>query len=126
MKRKIRRGIEAVLTIIGIILVFGSVLFAQGTGVYIQFMIVLVGVMVMEIGVWGLSSRLIPSERKYLRLRSEGDRMIELIRELNNAALARDRGEEGTKQFQATLAEMHESVVRMSELAARKEIKSEE
>ena len=44
--------------------------------------------------------------------------MIDLIRELNAAAIAKDRGEEDVMRFQNTLALMHESVKRMAELAA--------
>lgn len=120
MKRNIRRSYEVALTLTGVVIIFGSVLFAVEVGIQLQFMMVLVGVLLMEVGVWGLSSRLLPSTRKFKYLRDEGDRMIELIRALNAAAIARDRGEEDAKHFQQTLAEMHESVVRMSEIAAQR------
>jgi len=45
--------------------------------------------------------------------------MLNLIRELNSAAIAKDRGIEDAKRFQDTLALMHESVTRMSEIAAQ-------
>lgn len=72
----------------------------------------------MEAGVWGLSAKLFPSERRFSRLRDEGDRMIELTRELNAAAIAKDTGAEDAKRFQDTLQQMHDSVMKMSELAA--------
>ena len=121
MQRNLRRNIEAILTIVGILIIFGSVLFAYDIGMQVQFVLVLVGVLLMEIGVWGLSSRFLPNERKFSSLRAEGDNMMDLIRELNAAAIAKDRGSEDAKRFQDTLAKMHESVVRMSELAAHRD-----
>lgn len=121
MKRNMRRSVEALLTIVGILIVFGSVLFGNEVGIQIQFMMVLLGVLLMEVGVWGLSSKLVPNERRFSKLRNEGDHMLHLIRELNSAAIAKDRGEEDAKRFQSTLANMHESVVRMSELAAQED-----
>ena len=77
----------------------------------------LIGVLFMEAGVWGLSAKFFPSDRRFSRLRTEGNRMLDLIRELNAAAIAKDTGQEDAKRFQATLEEMHNSVVKMSELA---------
>ena len=73
----------------------------------------------MEAGVWGLSSKVFPNERRYIDLRAEGDNIIQLIRELNAAAVARDKGIDADERFQATLDEMHDSVKRMAELASR-------
>ena len=73
----------------------------------------------MEVGVWGLSSMVFPNERRYIELRQEGDSIIQLIRQLNAAALVRDQGEDAEDRFQAALDEVHGSVHRMAELAAR-------
>jgi len=118
LKRNIRRSFEIMGTLVGILIIFGSVLFASEVGIQIQFLMVLFGILLMEIGVWGLSSRLIPNERKFVSLREEGDRMIVLIRKLHAAALVKDESEEAAKRFQDTLAVMHDSVTRMSEIAA--------
>ncbi len=75
----------------------------------------------MEAGVWGLSSKIFPSGRRYSALRAEGDNVLHLIRELNAAAIAKDRGVEDAKRFQSTLEEMHNSVSRMAELAAKED-----
>jgi len=80
---------------------------------------VIVGVMLMEAGVWRLSNKILHTDRSYTDLREEGDYIIKLIRELNAAALVRDKGEEDDGQFQIVLEEMHSSVERMSELAGR-------
>ena len=73
----------------------------------------------MEAGVWGLSSKVFPNERRYTELREEGDVIIQLMRELNAAAVARGQGTDADGRFQATLDEMHDSVKRMGELASR-------
>lgn len=57
-----------------------------------QLPLALIGVLLMEAGVWGLSSKVFPNERRYIDLREEGDNIIELIRKLNAAAVAREKG----------------------------------
>ena len=118
MKRNLRRSIDMALTALGIGLIFIAVILGGSLDIQVQLPLALLGVLMMEAGVWRLSSKLFPSERRYSHLREEGDRMIELIRELNAAAIARDRGTEDARRFQATMEAMHESVVRMSALAA--------
>ena len=118
MKRSIRRNIDIALTGLGIGIIFSAVILGSSLDIRAQLPIALIGVLFMEAGVWGLSAKLFPSERRYSRLREEGDRMIELIRELNAAAIAKDTGAEDAKRFQETLQQMHDSVTKMSELAA--------
>jgi hypothetical protein len=48
-----------------------------------------------------------PNERRYIELRQEGDSIIQRIRQLNAAAVARDQDEDVEDRFQATLDEMH-------------------
>ena len=118
MKRNIRRSIDAGLTGLGIAVVFSSIILGSSLDIRAQLPIALIGVLLMEAGIWGLASRFVPNQRKYTKLRSEGDKMLDLIRELNAAAISKDRGDEDAKRFQETLAAMHESVVRMSGLAS--------
>ncbi len=75
----------------------------------------------MEAGIWGMSSKVFPNERRYTGLRAEGEHIIKLIRQLNSAAIARDQGRDDDGLFQATLDEMHDSITRMAELASREE-----
>ena len=119
MGRNIRRSIDVALTGLGIGIIFTAVLLSSTLTIQMQLPIALVGVLLMEAGVWGLSSKVFPSERRYGDLRAEGDKIIQLIRQLNNAAVARDRGADDDGSFQATLDEMHDSVKRMAELASR-------
>jgi hypothetical protein len=117
VNRKVRRNLDIILTGLGIALIFTAVLLGATLPITIQMPLALAGVLLMEAGVWGLSSKFFPSDRRFSRLRIEGNDMLDLVRELNAAAIAKDTGEEDAKRFQATLEEMHNSVIRMSELA---------
>ncbi len=121
MKRKIRRGIEITLPLLGMGIIFGSVLFGPNS-LQLQVLLVLIGVLILEAGVWGLTSGILPNERRYLALREEGDHFMGLIRLLNAAAVASDAGEEDDTRFQETRAKMHTSVERMAELAGQDDL----
>ena len=117
MKRKIRRGMEIAIPLLGMGIIFLSVLFASDS-LQIQVLQVLFGVLILEAGVWGLTSGILPNERRYLGLREEGDHFIGLVRELNRAAVARKGGRDDGS-FGTTLERMHGSVDRMAELAGK-------
>ncbi len=125
MKRKIRRGIEIALPLLGMGIIFGSVLFGPSS-LQLQVLLVLIGVLILEAGVWGLTSGILPNERRYLALREEGDHFMGLIRLLNAAAVASDAGEEDDARFQETRAKMHTSVERMAELAGQDDLANAE
>ncbi len=121
VKRKIRRGIEIALPILGMGIIFASVLFGPNS-LQLQVLFVLTGVLILEAGVWGLTGGILPNERRYLALREEGDHFLALIRVLNAAAVARDKGEEDDARFRDTRAQMHTSVERMAELAGQDDV----
>lgn len=118
MKRKIRRIIDILLTGFGIGLIIVTVLLGELFRVSEQWPVVLVGVLLLEAGVWGLSTKAMSNERRFMDLREEGDNMIKLMRELNSAALAKNEGEEDEQRFKATLEKMYSSVKRMGTVAA--------
>ena len=74
-------------------------------------------VVILEAGARGRTSGLLPNERVHLDLRQEGDRFLELMRVLNQTAVAEDDGHEHDERVQGTLGEMRTSVERMAELA---------
>ena len=116
--RTFRRAIELGLPILGMAVVFGGVLFIPPTSLQIQVLVVLVGVLILEAGVWGLTGKILPNERRFVALRDEGDHFINLIPNLNAAALARKAGLEGSdERFEEALAAMHTSVERMAGVA---------
>lgn len=119
--RALRRAIELSLPILGMAVVFGGVLFIPGSRLQFQIVVVLLGVLMLEAGVWGLTNQLLPNERTYVALRAEGDRFIDLIRNLNAAAVDRDTGaEQGEERFRKALVAMHDSVDIMGEVAGKK------
>ena len=119
--RTLRRAVELVLPLLGMAIVFGGVLFVPPTNLQIQIVVVLVGVLILEAGVWGLTGQLLPNERSFVGLREEGDHFVNLIRNLNAAAMAKEAGLEGSEQrFEESLIAMHASVDRMAALAGQK------
>ncbi len=111
---------ELGLPLLGMVIVFAAVLFVPPSDLQLQIVVVLVGVLMLEAGVWGLTGRILPNERTYSALRDEGDHFIDLIRNLNAAAVAREAGVNGSDQrFDEALAAMHLSADRMAELAGK-------
>ena len=119
MKRMVRSGIEAALALVGLGFIFASVPLGSPINPQLQWTFLLVGVLILEARVWGLTSRILGNRRIYLGLREAGDHFIGLIRKLNETAVARDDGHEHDERFRHTLEEMHASVERMSELAGQ-------
>ena len=118
MKKSTRRSVNILFAVLGIVIIITAVLMSAILTVKVQLPIVLLGVLLMEVGVRSLSGKYFLNERRYIGLRSEGDNIIKLIRELNSSAVARDNGEEDDRRFQSTLEKMHDSVDRMSRLAS--------
>lgn len=118
MRRHIRRSIDLGLTMLGIGIIFTAILLGGSLNIQTQLVIALLGVLLMEAGVWGLSSKVFPSERRYIDLRAEGDNIIQLIRELNAAAVTRGN-DANDDSFQGILEEMQNSVKRIAEKASR-------
>jgi len=108
------------LTAVGIAVVFSVTILGANLDVRSQMPIALVGVFLMEVKIWGLSSKFIPNRRKYTSLREESDRKLDLIKELNSAATAKEKGTEGAKRIQQALLAKHSSVLKMSDFASIK------
>lgn len=118
MKRRLRKAIEFGLPIVGMLIVFGSLLFVPSNLLQIQVFVVLIGVLILEAGVWGLTTGILPNERRYISLREEGDHFLVLIRGLNQAAVEKNRkGQASTEEFREAVSLMHASVERMASVA---------
>ncbi len=119
--RMIRKAVELGTPIVGMVIVFAAVLLIPPANLQIQLVTVLVGVLLIEAGVWGLTNPFLPNERHFLHLREEVDDFIDLVRHLNTAAIDRNSSEEGSEEadatFQETLDDLHASVRRMGQLA---------
>ena len=116
----IRKAIQPAISILGMVVVFGGVLLVPPSNLRLMIMIVMVGVVILEVGVWGLAETILPNQRLYLSYRAEVTHFMSLVPELNAAALARDSGAEGAEErFQDTLSLMREAVQHMEKVAGK-------
>ena len=117
--RKLRKFIDIVLPICGVGIILGAVLFMQE--IRGQVTVVVLGIFMIQIGVWKLSTQLLPSDRQYNALRIEGDQFLGLIRQLNAMALAVKAEEvpENLQAFEAAQEAMRQSVERMAKVAGK-------
>ncbi len=118
MRRKIRRVLEIALPVSGMGIIFGSVLYDPGS-LQLQVLLVLLGILILEAGVWGLANRLLPDERRYIALREEVEHFIVLVPQLNAAAVAKNEGTEDEARYRDALEQMNASVKRMGEVAGQ-------
>ncbi|MDX2316643.1 MAG: hypothetical protein QNL90_21530 [Gammaproteobacteria bacterium] len=119
MRRKIRNATRIGLPILGMLIIFVSVLTQYPEDLQAQLGVMVIGVLLLEAGVWDLTPKILPDERCYLGLRVELDHMIELTRALNGAAIAAGATRADDETFRESLARMHASVDRMAELAGQ-------
>lgn len=121
--RRLREVIESSIPIAGAVIIFLALILVSDHHPLIRLGIVLLGILVIEAGVWKLTSPFLPSERRYLDLREEVDAFIMMVRALNRAALqARASGDiESWRQVHEILGTMHNSVDHMAQLAGKAE-----
>ena len=119
--RRFRRMIDTSIPIIGTAIVFLAVILISDFNIQVRIITVLVGVLMIQAGVWKLTSPFMPSERNYVELREEVDGFILLVRSLNTAALdARDAGTDlSWLELRRVREAMHNSVDHMTELAGK-------
>jgi len=117
--RILRQVIDTGLPIVGVCITLGAVLFLEA--LHARVAVVVLGLLMIETGVWKLAHQLLPSERQFHTLRTEGERFLLLIRHLNDAALAlQDNDTPETRQAVADIRDMmHQSVERMAEVAGK-------
>ena len=118
--REYQKMLKGALSILGVLVIFGGVLWVPSEGVQLQILVVMVGVLALEAGMWGLTQRLVPNERRFFELREEGDYLITLVRELNAAAVATNESARGGgSQLQQVVSLMHECVELMGAVAGK-------
>lgn len=120
--RNIRKAISAGISILGAVLVFLAILLPSiSMDLGRQIPVVLLGLLLIEAGVWKLTERFLPNGRRFLALRAEVEHFLVLIRSLNARAVElRIMGtDEAHTAFQKTLTELHSSVDRMAEVAGQ-------
>ena len=89
--QRIRNVIDRVVTYTGVLLVMGTVIFTEASAP--QMLLMLSGLLILQLGVWRVASRLLPSARRNHALREKVDQFIQLVRELYRAANAGDASE---------------------------------
>ena len=119
--RILRQRLETGLPILGVIVILSAVLFVRELRG--QVAIVVLGMLLLEAGVWKLAHHVLPSERQYLALRSETDRFLTLVRQLNAAALMVKAHDSPTHRdaFEDVRQAMHQTVARLCEVAGKTE-----
>jgi hypothetical protein len=97
----------------------GAVLFLQQ--VHAQIGVVLMGILLIELGVWKIAQELLLNERCCHALRGELDSFMGLVRRLNDAALAVKAHEMGHHRqvFDETHEAMKQAVERMVQVAGK-------
>jgi hypothetical protein len=105
-----RSTVNKILALTGIVIIFFQLVLIAETR--LQVIVVLLGILLNQIGTWGLAGHVMPERRKYLQLRSEVDRFLGLVRRLNTDAVnGHDAGMDEAK------AAMHQSVDHMASVA---------
>ncbi len=117
--RMLRMLLDTGLPFLGVVVILSTVLLVQE--LRLQIAIVALGIMLIEVGVWKLANFVLPSERKYIALRSEVDQFISLVRQLNTAALAwhESGAPEQLAEFEAVQETMHQAIKQMAEVAGK-------
>ena len=114
--RVIRRFSQVLLTLVGGSLVILAVY--RFDGLYERVLVAALGLLIMELGIWQVTNAFFPNQREYKPLRKETDYFLSLVRRLNHAAVAAQRGSAtALDDLERVEADMHHSIVRMRRLA---------
>jgi len=122
--RNFRKILAVGLPILGTVLVFLAILVPTiSLDLRLQIGVVLLGLLLIEAGVWRLTAKVLPNQRKYLALRAEVDAFIDRIRVLNahGVKLRAEETESARAAFQGTLDTLHAAVDQMAEVAGLEE-----
>jgi hypothetical protein len=101
MTRINRTTLDKTLALGGVIVVLLQVLLIAD--IRFQVIVVLVGILINQVGVWGLAARLMPDRRSNVALRREVDRFIKIVRGFNRLQI------QGANDVEAMKARLHEA-----------------
>lgn len=105
-RRTVNQLAPLVTTVAGIVTIISTVILMERGMTAVA--VAGAGILLLEVGIWYAANPIFTNERRYQALRSELDRFIECVRELNKSAV--DGSED---RFQSIKAAMHESVEAM-------------
>jgi hypothetical protein len=115
--RRIRGSFHFALTVGGMMLVGYAVVYTEP--LYDRILLAVLGLVLLEAGIWRITQSIFPNERAYRPLRRETDYFIKLVRRLNSTARAAQRGSTtAVHELTEIHNEMYHSVDRMMKLAA--------
>ncbi len=117
----LRKILDIGLPLAGVTIILSSVLFMQE--IRSQIAIVLIGIIMIEAGVWKLSHQLLPNDRKFNHLRNEIDSFIIRCRQLNTAAmeLRHEGSNESIVDFENVSNDLRDCLDRIIEVAGKTE-----
>lgn len=117
--RSLRRWLSIGLPVMGMVVVLIAIVSVVDR--QMQLVFVVAGVLLIEAGVWKLANPILPSERRYTELRGEVDHFVDLVREMNAAAVEARQSDSDDRwdDYQDLLSTLHESVDRMGQLAGK-------
>jgi nucleotide-binding universal stress UspA family protein len=117
--RRLRQCLDRGLPLLGVVVILGAVLCIRELRG--QVALVVLGMLLLEVGVWQLAHHLLPSERQYLALRGETELFLALVRQLNAAALLVKAQDAPSHRhaFEEIRQAMHQTVERMCEVAGK-------
>jgi hypothetical protein len=107
------------IPLLGIVVIMGAVLFLRQ--VHAQIVVVLIGILLIELGVWKIAQEFLLNQRYFHALRREVHLFMGLVRQLNDAALAVKTHEmvHHRQVFDETHEAMKQTVERMVQVAGK-------
>ena len=84
----LRKVIDRFLIYSGVLLVLGTLIFTEASSR--QTILVVLGLLLLQLGVWQVASAMLPATRKNLLLREEVNQYIQLVRDMYRAANAKE------------------------------------
>jgi hypothetical protein len=117
--RKLRRFSQVLLTTVGSGIILYAV-FAIPT-LYNRVLVAVLGLLLVEAGIWELTRSLFPDDREFRPLRDETEYFLALVRRLNTASLRPWDVPAAQIEIDRLHQDMHHSVDRMRRLAGMSE-----
>lgn len=113
-----KTSVRVVLAFLGMAIIFFGVVTSDDPQT--QLALIIVGILLIQGGVWTLAQRAVGPRREYLALRREVTDFLGLVRNLNSAALENGAAEDAAAaERRRILAEMHARVDRMADAAGK-------
>ena len=112
----VNRSTPLVGSLVGVIIILTTVIMvAESVSTVVM---VAIGILLLEVSIWYAANPIFTNGRQYLGLRSELDRFIDSVRQLNRVATRPDTEDE-VKRINAEMHESVDSMVRMAGSSAQ-------